>query len=406
MHALAGPDESAYEITHRLSCPKSNCRCQQSARKGVGLTHCPAHSDSVPSFNVSVKNGVILFHCQTGCSQESVLESLRERGLWSAESNTSPPVKSEIIATYDYKDAHGNLLYQAVRYVPKDFRQRRPDGKNGWIWNLEGIDRVLFGLPELLAADPKRLRFIVEGEKDVETLFRNGFVATCNVGGAGKWRPEYSEWFHDRDVVLIPDNDEAGKKHMVQVAESLQGIASSIRWLDLPVTEKKFDVTNWFDSGGSPDAFKVLVRDSQFYSKEVFTQRVIQPLSNIGLEQAILAWCFEVRDTVQYLKADDFTDITLRRTLEQFQNGEVIEMKPHGVPEADPGLDAMEAIRSLRELSYRRSSIRIAECILKAANNTDLPFDPCIAADVLSAVCERDSACAGEAPRLSECLNL
>ena len=60
--------------------------------------------------------------------------------------------KPQIVATYDYCDANGGVLYQAVRYKPKDFRQRKPDGKGGWEWNMQGVDRVLYRLPELLRA--------------------------------------------------------------------------------------------------------------------------------------------------------------------------------------------------------------------------------------------------------------
>jgi putative DNA primase/helicase len=88
-------------------------------------------------------------------------------------------------------------LFQTLRFFPKDFRQRRPDGKGEWIWNLQGVRRVLYRLPELLAAknaDPKRMIFVVEGEKDADALQRGGATATCNPMGAGKWRDEYAEF--------------------------------------------------------------------------------------------------------------------------------------------------------------------------------------------------------------------
>lgn len=405
MQAVAGPDAAAHAITQHLACQRPSCRCHQTEKKGVGLTHCPVHTDNDPSFNVTIKNGTVLLHCQATCSQEDVISALRERDLWPKE--IKRPSRT-IIATYDYLDPHGNLLYQSVRYAPKDFSQRRPDGHGGWLWNLEGVQRVLFRLPDLLAANPTRLRFIVEGEKDVETLRSHGLVATSNVGGAGKWRPEYSEWFHDRDVVLIPDNDEPGRKHMLAVAEGLTGIAHSIRWLDLPGADAHGDVTDWFSHGGTPDSFKDLVRKSPLYTPELASakQQAPHPLSNLSLEQSLIAWCFELRETANYVRMDDLTDPTLRRALEQFQRGEVVDTKPVGVPEADPGLDVDEAIRSLRELAYRRATLRIADCIIKAASDTQLPFDPCIAADVLRAVCESDQVCVGVAPRLSECLDL
>ncbi|MDP6494877.1 MAG: hypothetical protein QGI09_05565, partial [Dehalococcoidia bacterium] len=100
-------------------------------------------------------------------------------------------MKRRISATYDYTDEDGTLLFQTVRYDPKDFAQRQPDGKGGWKWNLEGVRRVLYRLPELLGADPSEPVFIVEGEKDVDRLAGLGLVATTNPMGVKKWRPEY-----------------------------------------------------------------------------------------------------------------------------------------------------------------------------------------------------------------------
>src|SRR5262249_8439441 len=91
---------------------------------------------------------------------------------------------ADIVATYDYADETGKLLFQTVRYYHKNFAQRRPDGNGGWIWNLEGVRRVLYRLPEVTAAQTV---CIAEGEKDAENLRTLGFVATTNPMGAGKW---------------------------------------------------------------------------------------------------------------------------------------------------------------------------------------------------------------------------
>jgi hypothetical protein len=141
--------------------------------------------------------------------------------------NNSP----ELVATYDYSDESGNLLYQTCRYQPKDFRQRRPDGKGGWIWNLDGARRVLYRLPEVLKAQTVCL---AEGEKDCDDLVKLGFVATTNPLGAGKWRDEYSETLLGKHVVIFGDEDEAGEKHVERVIESLVGKVNSIKHVTLP----------------------------------------------------------------------------------------------------------------------------------------------------------------------------
>ena len=81
-----------------------------------------------------------------------------------------------------------------VRFDPKDFRQRKPDGAGGWDWRLNGARRVLYRLPAVLEAVAARRGrdVVVEGEKDVHALEKLGIAATCNPGGAGKWSRQYS----------------------------------------------------------------------------------------------------------------------------------------------------------------------------------------------------------------------
>jgi hypothetical protein len=166
----------------------------------------------------------------------------------------------QIEATYDYLDEAGNLLFQSVRYEPKDFRQRRPDGTGGWIWNLNDIRLIPYRLPELLAADPADIVHISEGEKDVDRLISLGFIATCNPMGAGKWRQEYTEFLRGRKVIVLPDNDEPGKNHGLRVAKSLSGVANSVCIVNIPEPSK--DVSDFFDSGGTPEEFSALIRNA------------------------------------------------------------------------------------------------------------------------------------------------
>ena len=160
--------------------------------------------------------------------------------------------KGEIAAVYDYVDRIGNLVFQVCRMMPKSFRQRHPDGRGGWIWNMEGIERVLYKLPHIL--NPKnRFVWIVEGEKDVHTLNEIGMAATTNAGGAGKWSDAYSECLKGKEVLICGDNDEPGRKHMAKVIESLEPFAASIRRIDLPAQFK--DVSDFAASFNGKDKF-------------------------------------------------------------------------------------------------------------------------------------------------------
>ena len=151
--------------------------------------------------------------------------------------------KRTIVEVYDYTDEDGTLVHQAVRYEPKGFGQRRPDGNGGYHYNLQDTRRVLYRLSEVVRASKI---LILEGEKDVETAYSMGlpddWAATCNPMGAEKWKDEYSECLNSKQVVIIPDNDEPGERHLTKVQKSLQGIATSVSVCRLP---KGKDLSEW-----------------------------------------------------------------------------------------------------------------------------------------------------------------
>ena len=160
-----------------------------------------------------------------------------------------------IVAVYGFCDARGELSYQVVRFDPKDFRLRRPDGKGGWIWNMRGIQPLPYRLPQILAADPERPVVIVEGEKDADNLAALGVIATTNHGGAGKWTPAHAAHLTNRHVVIVPDADGPGERHAHAVAASLQGIAASVRLVRLPTGK---DASDWLQAGGTPEQLREL----------------------------------------------------------------------------------------------------------------------------------------------------
>lgn len=178
----------------------------------------------------------------------------------------SPPVSAAAAvatntpaATFDYHDEAGNVLSQSLRYqwpdpsepkgYGKTFRQRRPDGKGGWAWGVEGVRRVLYRLPEVLKAGEV---FVAEGEAKADALTRLGFVGTCNVGGAGKWLPAYNDTLAGKRVVILPDNDPPGQDHAALVARNLYGKAASVKILALPNLPPKGDVIDFLRTFTDP----------------------------------------------------------------------------------------------------------------------------------------------------------
>lgn len=155
---------------------------------------------------------------------------------------------------YSYTDADGAPLFEVVRYEPKTFRQRRKDEGGKYIWNIKGVPPTLYNLPRVMeAARAGRRVYVVEGEKDADRLGQLGVVATCNAGGAGKWRDEHSRQIAGATVVILPDNDEAGQEHAEQVAQSLRGYCEDVRVVPLSLSERKADVSDWLGQGHDLD---------------------------------------------------------------------------------------------------------------------------------------------------------
>ena len=151
------------------------------------------------------------------------------------------------------------MLFQVVRYAPKTFRQRCPDGHGGWSWRVRGIRQVPYRLPELLGAALDVPVFVVEGEKDADRLASLGLVATCNAGGANTWPEALTPAFAGRTVYILPDNDVAGRSHAQKVAAALEGVADSIRIVGLPDLPPGGDVSDWLDDGGDAAALLAAV---------------------------------------------------------------------------------------------------------------------------------------------------
>ncbi|RRR68897.1 MAG: DNA primase [Candidatus Viridilinea halotolerans] len=187
------------------------------------------------------------------------------------------PTTRQLVATYDYLDSAGTLLYQTCRFEPgkhgraKDFLQRRPDPSqpDGWAWNTKGITKVLYRLSALeQAIAANQTIYLVEGEKDAARLALAGLAATTNVGGAGKWQRSYSAALRGADVVILPDNDEPGHQHAAAVAQALCGQARRLRIIALPHLPPKGDVSDWLNAGHQIEELLALVEVAADYVPE------------------------------------------------------------------------------------------------------------------------------------------
>jgi P4 family phage/plasmid primase-like protien len=225
------------------------------------VARCPAHEDKHASLSIGTgDDGRILLKCHAGCEVERIVDALdmKVSDLFEPRTNTKGTAsKPRIVAAYDYTDEEGRLLFQCVRFEPKNFKQRRPDPDNPgqWIWDLKGVRRVLYQLPDVRAALlAGKTIYVVEGEKDCDALMKLGFAATCNPMGAGKWLPEHTESLRGAEsVVVIADNDKPGIDHAHVVANALLSAVKSVKLIQLPDREdhKVKDVSGFLDAGGT-----------------------------------------------------------------------------------------------------------------------------------------------------------
>ncbi|HPA50128.1 MAG TPA: DUF3631 domain-containing protein [Thermoanaerobaculia bacterium] len=282
---------------------------------------CPAHEDRSASLSVSQgRDGRALVKCHAGCDLEAILGAL---GLTVADISPERDERrgsKRIKAVYRYTDETGALLFEVVRFEPKDFRQRRPDpaGKDGYAWNLNGTRRVLYHLPEVAEAVRAGLPlFLVEGEKDVDNLRAAGLRATTHAGGAKSWRAaDYVETLRGARVVVVPDDDEPGREHGRAVAQSLRGVAAEVRVLNLGRPGVK-DASDWLAAGGTREELESLAADAptadalaRVDGVDVLDSltRFVRRFVVVTPEQAQLValwtahtWAFEASDQTPYL---------------------------------------------------------------------------------------------------------
>lgn len=224
---------------------------------------CPNHEDRENSLSVSqADDGKILLYCHAGCSTPDILAAL---GMGIRDLSPPKPRNAKLKqkeCTYDYIDADGDLVFQVVRYSPKSFRQCRPDPEepNSWIWNLNGIERPLYRLPEVLRAKKNGdTIYLCEGEKDVDNLRAIGLCATTNSGGAAKWDESYAKTLSGANVVVLPDNDQPGIEAAWRRADSIPGAIVC----PLPGLPEKGDVSDWLDQGGTSEGLASLVVEAR-----------------------------------------------------------------------------------------------------------------------------------------------
>ena len=304
---------------------------------------CPAHNDKVQSLSLAEGDGRILVKCFAGCSTESILATLNLgwKDLFDKRilepSTTSlgehhptvsndrpnrpamPPVPSNVHTVYKYVDAQGELLYENVRFYPKDFRQRHYDENGQPVWNLNGVERVPYRLPDLIRSSNNESDiFLCEGEKDADSLRELGLTASS----FKNWRPEFSKYVRGRHVVIMQDHDMPGVMQAHEAARLISRSAASVKIVDV-FAEREMPEKHGPDVS---DFIRVCVQDEGLGADEI-KERLCQMVDRTDRwkETAITDTSnyFDVRSGNDWLEAAKLTPVPKMLCGEFWYEGEL-----------------------------------------------------------------------------------
>lgn len=297
----------AGDLLTSLSCDRTGCDCRASAKRGHGLTHCPAHDDQHPSLSVDERDGRVLWSCKAGCSQEAVTEALRERKLWGKDGPRALRTPRVVVkkVTWDILAADGTLQARHVRKElaggGKRFEWLHPDGRPSRNGEIDTKDK-LYGL-ELLAQHPDKPVVLAEGEKAADALRGAGVrVALATVCGASTTPAVVVlEHLRGRRVVLWPDADDAGRQHMDRIADRLSQTGAAVVIVEWPEAPEKGDAAD-FVVGHSREELQDLLR----------TARVWQPANGASAGPQLELRVILTNPRVWYLRLPGLNEIRLK----------------------------------------------------------------------------------------------
>lgn len=255
---------------------------------GERLCNCPAHDDNRASLSVTEgKNGGVVLNCFAGCELEAIIKAAGLKMADIMPPETKPMKRGKVdwgtvVENYDYTDENGTVRHRVTRTSTKQFPQYHLDANGNWVSGMKGVKTFLYRLPELMATPLTEWVFVAEGEKDVNNLRQHGIPATSNPGGAGKWNASYNAYFTGRRVCILPDNDDPGRKHAIEVAAQIKPVAARVRKVELAGLVPKGDVTDWLNNGGTAAQLIDLANNAPEWEQATTESPDVTPGANAG----------------------------------------------------------------------------------------------------------------------------
>lgn len=223
----------------------------------------------IPSIKEMADDFCITLESLNGKAKSPQEKALPQKRLLTAKAKKAPEKLGPIENAYNYSDGKGNPVFEVCRFEGKDFRLRRPDPNEPekYIWNTKGIDPVPYNLKDVRKA---RRVFVCEGEKDADNLMDNFAVTTTtNAMGANSWKPELNSYFKGKHIVILPDNDNAGRERGQTIANNLTGIANVVKIIHLPGLKEKGDVSDWISAGNRKKDLMFLVKTAKIWKPSI-----------------------------------------------------------------------------------------------------------------------------------------
>lgn len=250
-------------------------------RSGEGYTaRCPAHDDQSPSLSIKEADGKILIHCHAGCNHKDICSSLgiEEKDLFAEGDKFEVVKKPKKIVEYVYKNEKAHYVCSKIRFEPgrdgksKGFCWKRLDENERVVYDRKGCPLLLYNYPEVLSGiERNRTIFLVEGEKDADTLFKANHISTT-APETTEWNDEFTAVLKNASVVILYDNDDAGVKRRDLLLRNLFGKVKSLKVTHLPGNEYSEshgpDITDWLNKGHTINELDALVDSTPEYVPE------------------------------------------------------------------------------------------------------------------------------------------